>query len=240
MKIDSVTDDKVAMIKIRRSRSDRLEDTRRALLEAAVEVVGEDGYAGASIAKITARAGVANGTFYNYFDDRQALFNQLLPVLGEQLLAYIKAHTEESATGLERERQRLVAYFDFCRKTPGWLRVLNEAEVFAPEAFRRHVMRMYSGYISSLRRSLARGEIEGVSDADLSAVAFMLMGMRSYMTMLYQHGYVARKDDSVERLIDVYCRLISGRLFNPETLSPDCRYPSKPLNPSSDSTVIDP
>lgn len=203
------------IIRIKQSRSDRLEETRRALLNAAVEVVGEDGYAGASVAKIAARANVANGTFYNYFETRQALFDQLLPALGEQLLSYIKAHTEDSATGLERERQRLVAYFDFCRRTPGWLRVLNEAEVFAPDAFHRHVKRMYAGYIRSLKRSLQRDEIEGVSEDDLGAIAFMLMGMRSYMTMLYQYKYIDRNEASIERLIDIYCRLISARLFKP-------------------------
>ncbi|MGE3594128.1 MAG: TetR/AcrR family transcriptional regulator [Dehalococcoidia bacterium] len=51
-------------------------------MQAAADVVGEEGYTAASIAKITARAGVAHGTFYSYFDDRQQLFDVLLPFVG--------------------------------------------------------------------------------------------------------------------------------------------------------------
>jgi AcrR family transcriptional regulator len=55
---------------------------RRALLQAAAEVVGEVGYADASISSITQRCGIAQGTFYNYFKSRQDLFDQLLPDVG--------------------------------------------------------------------------------------------------------------------------------------------------------------
>lgn len=50
--------------------------TRRALLDAAVEVVGEHGDA-FSISDVADRAGVSNGTFYNYFADRDALIDDL-------------------------------------------------------------------------------------------------------------------------------------------------------------------
>ena len=53
-------------------------ETRRRLIEAAGLVVGKYGYAGASIARITAKAGVAHGTFYLHFANQQALFDVLL------------------------------------------------------------------------------------------------------------------------------------------------------------------
>lgn len=46
--------------------------TRRQLIAAAIDVLGQQGEAFA-ISDITARAGVSNGTFYNYFEDRSAL-----------------------------------------------------------------------------------------------------------------------------------------------------------------------
>ena len=52
----------------RMSREEKARETYRLLLEAAAQVVGTDGYADASISKITQLAGVAQGTFYNYFD----------------------------------------------------------------------------------------------------------------------------------------------------------------------------
>ncbi|MFH5926334.1 helix-turn-helix domain-containing protein [Roseomonas xinghualingensis] len=55
---------------------------RRALFDAAARVAGEFGYAEASIARSTEAAGVAQGTFYNYFASRQDFLDQLLPARG--------------------------------------------------------------------------------------------------------------------------------------------------------------
>ncbi len=47
---------------------------RARILSAAAEVVGEDGYAGMSVARVTARAGVSRRTFYDLFEDREDCF----------------------------------------------------------------------------------------------------------------------------------------------------------------------
>lgn len=205
---------KPAQVKLKRSREDKGEETRNALFEAAVQVVGEEGYANASIAKIVARANVASGTFYNYFDSRQDLFDQLLPALGERLLGHIRGRLDDSVTGLEREKQRIEAYFDFCRKTPGFLRVLNEAEVFSPKAFHRHIRRFQEGYRRALIRSHERGEISGWDIEEIDVLVFMLMGLRSYMTMLYQYEYIDPRKSNIDSMIDIYAKLLRNGLFS--------------------------
>lgn len=203
-----------APVKLKRTREAKGEDTRIALFEAAVQVVGEEGYAGAGIAKIMARANLASGTFYNYFESRQDLFNQLLPALGERLLAHIRGRIDDSVTGIDREKQRIEAYFDFCRKTPGFLRVLNEAEVFAPEAFHKHIRRFQDGYRRSLIRSHSRGEIAGWELEEIDVLVFMLMGLRSYMTMLYQYEYIDPRKSNIESMIGIYAKLLKNGLFS--------------------------
>src|SRR4029077_5046318 len=47
---------------------------RARILSAAAEVVGECGYAGMSVARITGRAGVSRRTFYDLFEDREDCF----------------------------------------------------------------------------------------------------------------------------------------------------------------------
>ncbi|MGB0113883.1 MAG: TetR/AcrR family transcriptional regulator [Ilumatobacteraceae bacterium] len=56
--------------------------TRARLIDAAVRVIAQQGEA-FTIGQITAEAGVAHGTFYNYFDDRDAVIDAVVPeVLG--------------------------------------------------------------------------------------------------------------------------------------------------------------
>ncbi len=63
--------------------------TRQAILEAAEEVFGELSYDRASIAEITRRAGVAQGTFYVYFADKKAAFIELVHVLQLSVLVLV-------------------------------------------------------------------------------------------------------------------------------------------------------
>jgi AcrR family transcriptional regulator len=62
--------------------------TRAALVDAARQVFAETPFADTRIADITARAGVANGTFYTYFDSKEEIFRE---IAAEVLDAMLKA-----------------------------------------------------------------------------------------------------------------------------------------------------
>src|SRR5258707_1065008 len=72
------------------SRAERNVWTKRKIFDAATKVVGKVGYAEASVARITEEAGVAQGTFYNHFDNRQELLDQLLPKVGTDMVHFIR------------------------------------------------------------------------------------------------------------------------------------------------------
>jgi len=60
------------------------EDKRQAILAAAIEVFAAHGL-GAATAKIAGRAGVSEGTLFNYFSNKDALLNALYLVLKGEL-----------------------------------------------------------------------------------------------------------------------------------------------------------
>jgi AcrR family transcriptional regulator len=98
------------------TRAQKSEAVRKALFKAAAEIVGEFGYANASISKITQRANLAQGTFYNYFASRQDLLDQLLIALGADMLAYIHERAVGGKTFLDREERAFRAFFEFLKK----------------------------------------------------------------------------------------------------------------------------
>lgn len=53
------------------------DDKRGAIVQAAVELVGEHGFHGAPMAMIAERAGVAAGTIYRYFENKDVLITDL-------------------------------------------------------------------------------------------------------------------------------------------------------------------
>lgn len=89
-------------------------DKREAVMHAALELVGEHGFHGSPISLIAERAGVAAGTIYRYFENKDVLIRETYLCLEGQLLASVMA--EYPAGRPIRERflhvcQRLFSYF---------------------------------------------------------------------------------------------------------------------------------
>lgn len=78
------------------------ERTRRLLLQAAVKVIAAKGMEAASIQEIAASAGVANGTFYNYFQTKEAVMEAAAVAVGVDYCERIDASYAHITDGAER------------------------------------------------------------------------------------------------------------------------------------------
>ena len=72
-------------------RSQLRESVSVAILEAAEDLIAAKGLSGAPLLQIAKRAGVAVGTLYNYFEDRDALVRALFEMRRATLLPQIQA-----------------------------------------------------------------------------------------------------------------------------------------------------
>ena len=194
-------------------RQEKAEETRRALIEAGVRVVGRYGYNGASISRITARAKVALGTFYRHFDSRQDLLDQLLPTMGRQLLDFVQEHVDREVVGPEREEQRLRAYLKFLVDHPWYHRLLNEAEVLAPNGFETYFKMISSGMVRGLERSVSRNEIKRYEPEELETVAYILLASRVYLAQQYAYKNGQVKEPP-EEVIKTYGKFVRYALFD--------------------------
>lgn len=191
-------------------REEKSEKNRRAIVEAAARIVGRYGYERASVARITARAKVAHGSFYTHFKSRQDLFDCLLPEIGDRLLEFIQANVDRTAVGAAREELRLRAYIKFLVENPWFQRLLNDSEVMAPKAHRVYFDRIAAGYSNGLARSIARGEIKAFGQDELEYLAYILMASRLYLAQRYgySNGSVA------EAPIKTYVKFVQRALFD--------------------------
>jgi AcrR family transcriptional regulator len=194
------------------SRAERNDEVKRRLFDAAAKVVGRLGYAEASVARITELADVAQGTFYNHFENRQQLLDQLLPTIGLQMIAFIQERTTAAAPRGEKETEGLRAFFEFLRVVPEFLRILNEAEVFAPNGYQRHLDNIATAYVRSLKRGRSAGDVDDYTDQELEVIVHILMGARSYLCRRY--AYTEGSTHAVpEYVISAYEKLLGSGLF---------------------------
>lgn len=220
--------------KPRMRRADKLAATRRQLMAAATEIVGAEGYDNASVAKITARARVAQGTFYNYFASRQDLFDQLLPDLGTQLLERIRARLAGCEEGLKREEIGFRAFFEYLADTPEFYRVLNEAETFSPKAFRDHMSNMIRGYVRALRRGQQQGALPGYSTGELEVIVCILLGARNYLSYHYMMR-TGRAGPVPDWIVRAYMKFVAGGVLYGGTSGPTYRPRRAAAGPVDDA-----
>jgi AcrR family transcriptional regulator len=148
--------------------------TRQKLLDAAESVFADVGYHDASIVKITEAAGVAQGTFYLYFESKKQVFDELVRDLNRRVRHAMKEASSQGATRLEAEVLGFAAYFRFTARHKALYRIIRQAEFVSPEMLRYHYERLSEGYVEALREAKDAGE---VGEIDPKVTAWALMGM---------------------------------------------------------------
>jgi AcrR family transcriptional regulator len=168
----------------------RKQERPRELLDAALSVFVERGFAAARAEEIAARAGVSKGTLYLYFNSKEDLLRTLI---AEGFSSRIKAWAGQMATsaGASSELLRHVLtgwQASLAQSEAGGIfkLVLTEARHFPglADCWDREVMRPVRALVSHiLQRGIARGEFR-TFDVDLAAHALILPIV---MACLYRH-----------------------------------------------------
>jgi AcrR family transcriptional regulator len=188
-------------------REERAAKTREQLLMSAAKVVGAHGYRDASIQRITADAGMAQGTFYLYFESRQALFDELLPHYGLQMLEKVRERAHGAKGFFEVEEIGVRAVFEYLVENPWFWRVLNEAEIEAPNAWSRHHTEVTQRYTKFLLRARRDGEISTYAETELGTLAYLLIAARDYL-YVYHLNKSAMQDGIPDSVIKTYIHFL--------------------------------
>lgn len=163
-------------------RTERGRRTLRALLDAAAAEFGEKGFHDASVSGITARAGVALGSFYTYFESKDALFRALVRDMSDQVRDHVAPAVRAAPDGIAAERAGLEQFLGFVRRHKEIYRIIDEAEFVDPDSFRRHYSATAERIGQRLAAAAARGEVRG--DVD-EVHAWALMGMNVFLGLRY-------------------------------------------------------
>ncbi|USU04488.1 TetR/AcrR family transcriptional regulator [Sphingomonadaceae bacterium OTU29LAMAA1] len=192
-------------------RTARGRKTLRALLDAAALEFGERGFHEASISAITRRAGVALGSFYTYFDSKDAVFRALVTDLSAQVRDHVAPAVRAAGDGIAAERAGLAQFIGFVREHKEIYRIIDEAEFVDPDSFRSHYASTAERIDQRLRAAATRGEVR----SDVSDVhAWAIMGMNVFLGLRFG---VWNEDRSVEDVADLAASLLRHGLV-PEDL----------------------
>jgi AcrR family transcriptional regulator len=181
--------------------------TLRALLDAAAVEFGERGFHDASISGITRRAGIALGSFYTYFDSKDAVFRALVTDMSAQVRDHVAPAVRAAPDGLAAERAGLAELIGFVRDHKEIYRIIDEAEFVDSDSFRAHYASTAERIEARLRAAAARGEVRG--DVD-DVHAWAIMGMNVFLGLRYG---VWSEDRDIAAVADQAASLLRDGLF---------------------------
>ena len=169
-------------------------ETREKLLQAAEVEFGERGYADASIASITQRAGVALGTFYVYFESKEEIFRALVSYMGDLTRQWVSQRVAESPDRLTAERRGVEAFIDFVRSHRNLYRIVSMAQFVAEDAFREYYTVFADAYRENLKRAAKDKEIR---DGDCEVWGWALIGMTVFLGMRFADWDEERSSEDI-------------------------------------------
>jgi AcrR family transcriptional regulator len=169
-------------------------DTRRAVLDAAIEMAASGGPDSVSMREVARRAGLSHQAPYHHFVDRSGIF-AAITAEGFDLLA---ARLEASLDGGERPSRRCFeAYVRTALEHPGHFRVMFRSDVcgvLTHDDAARAADRAYEGLQEMVRRTIGR------ADARATAAWSSLMWSvaHGFATLLLDGPLVSRLDPAVD------------------------------------------
>ncbi len=160
----------------------RGEATRRKLLQAAEREIGTEGFHRASVSSITRSAGVAQGTFYLYFDSKEDALRELVRHMGRELRGVLTRSIDSAPDRMQAERRGLEAFLRFVAEHRNLYRVVQESLFVDESVFRDYYQDFADGYSAALDSAQHAGEVRPGNN---EVRAWALMGLGHFLGLRF-------------------------------------------------------
>ena len=179
-------------------RAENVEETRRKIVEAAVELHGTVGPAQTTVSAIADRAGVQRQTYYRHFPSERGLFEACSGLWQERHPPPDPSGLREIADGEARLRLALTGLYDFYESgEPMLANVVRDAPVHELTA---ETAEMRMAALAELRDVLAEVVAPPGSPARAGAMLDLLLDFTTWQALVRRSGL--SRDEAVELAVD--------------------------------------
>ncbi len=213
------------------------EQTRSAILQAAIEEFAREGAAGARIDAIARAAGVNKALLYYYFKDKEALYGAALDHVFGGLLERILPVLDSSLPPREKILGYVGAHFDYIASSPIHPHVVMKEMTRAGRSASPHLKRIVKQYYRPVQQRLAALLRQGIEEGDfrpvdvpnfiVSMVALVVFYFGSAPVMRVMRGEDPLAPQRVAERRTAVLDFVSAALFNPAKKSQPCPAPAE-------------
>lgn len=191
------------------------EEKRKAFIEIALDEFANNDYNTASVSKIVEKAGIAKGSVYQYFEDKQDLFLYLLDYANQEMLSAIQGTPppDSNADFFETLRWQMSVTVQAAMKYPVHSKLARRA-YSSPLPFHDAILEKakkirQEHFQAMVARAQASGQLN--PGLDPAVVTVMVQGLMSDLGLFLQSKFAKRKGDwiSLPEVSEVFDQVIA-------------------------------
>lgn len=180
----------------------RIERTRRAVIEGALEELAEHGYGAFTIEGVARRAGVGKATIYRHWEGKLDLLQEAVVTLKHQSDRPLGDDARQNISSMVHAIAETVASTRFGACMPALIDA-SERDVAVREFHHRTSADRRAAMVALLQAAVDSGELDG--GVDLGTVAEMLVGPIMLRRLMTDAPYTAAEVDRlVATVLDPY------------------------------------
>jgi AcrR family transcriptional regulator len=200
-------------------------DKRALICSVAIEEFAAHSFKQASVNKIVAKAGIAKGSFYQYFENKKDLFHYLLQLVTQEKLNYLApvVGNQEQQDFFTLLREMYVSGIQFALDHPQYAEfskrlMESKGTPLYEEVMDVNMPTAYEFFERLLETAVAKNEIR--ADVDLKMLAYLVASMNALAMEYYTEHLASEFDDNllptVDRLIEILKHGIGVQVSMPQ------------------------
>ncbi|WP_280772044.1 TetR/AcrR family transcriptional regulator [Salipaludibacillus daqingensis] len=185
-------------------------EKRQFIIDVIIDEFYEYGFEKASISRIVQQAGIAKGSFYQYFINKNDLFSHVIEIITEKKFAYLK-HIQEEIHELpffDILTEMYMGALEFLKDNPKLATISDEFMKNSNEVRKKilgeNVHKSNEFLAGLIQKGIDRNEIN--SNIDVLYHAHMLTSMSISIGDYYRNREKEKEDNEVDE--DVYANLV--------------------------------
>ena len=153
----------------------RVRRNRQAILDAASEIIAEQGLDGLSMRSLAERADYSPSTLYRYFEDKEDILDALAKQAADAVQTTPLARTTASDDPLDILLQYGLRLYDFARNHPVQYQLMTAATKSSPKNMQDFLNdQNFSGLLALIEQSQAAGSLRLPDGFDAKLMAILL------------------------------------------------------------------
>lgn len=183
---------------------------RETIIRAGIEVFSNKDFKTASISEIARKAGVSNGTIYQYFKNKEDLFFSIPLEKTNEFRSQLELHLEGISGAFNKIRKFVWYFLFFFNTNPGYGRILMLELRVSKSFVKTETYDFLKRSVGKVMDILIEGQGEGVirKDIDIYILRHLVLGTLEHMVSRWL--LKGEKYDLLERHEEVSRVLIDG------------------------------